>query len=422
MNKSRITIQAVAWVLASVGLIISIGFLISVLNDGYTFWTKSPIDFEKTGEFGDFIGGFVGTIFSAAGFIFLYLTLVDQRQSNRKERFESRFFELVKLHRDNVGELSSSRFIPNENNGTDCEKEDYEGKQVFKVIFDQFVNVRNELKSFFNISKAEIFTHKYIVELNTSPDIKSRKINLILLAQIDISYSIVFFGVGSEGLQILNSLFKERYQARFIDDILRYISLKPTPNEQVLWGKWLKLSKRNRIEKKKEITNQIYLERRKKRRKPSMDEIMSPTSGEDIIQNYHNRYIKFYGGHQFRLGHYFRHLFQTVKYVNEQRFFRYKEKYEYIKILRAQLSTYEQAVIFLNSLSKMGYIWELFPDLQLSESEVRQPLRVNKQLITKYNLIKNLPGDALYGIHFKEIYPAVQYEGTNQVRDNSLFT
>ena len=104
--------------------------------------------------------------------------------------------------------------------------------------------------------------------------------------------------------------------------------------------------------------------------------------------------ILYYNGHQHRLSHYFRHLFQSYKYLNSQKNLPEKEKYFYAKMLRAQLSTYEQALLFVNSLSSSGMNWELDS---------------TEKLITKFNLIKNLPDYLLPKINYKRYYPAVKY-------------
>lgn len=38
------------------------------------------------------------------------------------------------------------------------------------------------------------------------------------------------------------------------------------------------------------------------------------------------KYEKYYGGHQFRLGHYFRHLYQTYKFVDSSEFLSKEQK------------------------------------------------------------------------------------------------
>src|ERR1700761_2297035 len=79
---------------------------------------KAQLDARKdywtvNGTRGDFTAGVVGTIFSLAGFIYLLLSFKQQRDANQlqvdafeHDKIETRFFELIKLHRDNVSELS----------------------------------------------------------------------------------------------------------------------------------------------------------------------------------------------------------------------------------------------------------------------------------------------------------------------------
>ena len=116
------------------------------------------------------------------------------------------------------------------------------------------------------------------------------------------------------------------------------------------------------------------------------------------------RYFKYFGGHQHRLGHYFRHLYQSVTYIDNSRNLKYEQKYEYIKSLRAQLSTYEQAVIFFNSISEFGKVWEM------------ENCHFNDQLITKYNFIKNIPAEFITDFNLKKFYPLVEYEGSKKIK------
>lgn len=115
--------------------------------------------------------------------------------------------------------------------------------------------------------------------------------------------------------------------------------------------------------------------------------------------DYPDNYDKFYGGHQFRLGHYYRHFYQNIKFINDQVYLTYNEKYSYIKLLRVHLSNYEQIMLFFNSLSLVG-----------RKLEFSQP-SLNNQLITKYNLIKNIPNQTILdSIELKDYYPFVKYE------------
>ncbi|WP_127344938.1 putative phage abortive infection protein [Ancylomarina longa] len=88
--------------------------------------------------------------------------------------------------------------------------------------------------------------------------------------------------------------------------------------------------------------------------------------------------LNFFGGHQYHLAHYFRHFYRSVKYIDKQPswLLSEEEKKEYIELLRAQMSNYEQALLFINSISSLGENWEYSGGVDL---------------ITKYDLIRNLP-------------------------------
>lgn len=72
------------------------------------------------------------------------------------------------------------------------------------------------------------------------------------------------------------------------------------------------------------------------------------------------------------------------------------------------MSTYEQALLLVNSISSIGMKWEFTPDSSESDEN-------HSKLITKYNLIKNLPGQHLFGIRYKTYYPSVKYESDDHV-------
>ena len=88
-------------------------------------------------------------------------------------------------------------------------------------------------------------------------------------------------------------------------------------------------------------------------------------------------------GHLRRLSHYFRHLFQTVKYVDDQdpELIDYDEKYSYVSNLRAQLSVHEQLLLYYNARSVLGKPWLDF-DLKKGEKE---------GLLSRYCVIKSIP-------------------------------
>jgi hypothetical protein len=227
------------------------------------------------------------------------------------------------------------------------------------------------------------------------------------LAKINITYCIVFFGVSAEGAHNIRKLFFKKYKEKFIEEILLFIQMKPV-QESNYWTHWISLNKIGDFKKRIRIARLVRTKRNTVKVENDYEEIEIQKANDFF---YRNDFVKYYGGHQYRLGHYFRHLFQSFKYVNSQKKFSRKEKYFYAKTFRAQLSTYEQSILFLNSLSFLGIAWDLCPEYKKYKIDLFQKNRCkNNQLITPYNLIKNLPGENIFGIRYKAFYPHVKFE------------
>lgn len=90
-------------------------------------------------------------------------------------------------------------------------------------------------------------------------------------------------------------------------------------------------------------------------------------------------------------GVYFRNLYRTIKYIDEHTILSRIEKYEYVTLLRSQLSDYELALLFYNCLSFYG----------------RGKF---KPLIEKYALLHNLPERLLISGKNKQFYEKGAFE------------
>lgn len=104
-------------VLAFIFTLFGIGILIWILWRGFRYEgfidSSKPLDLSISGLFGDFIGGFVGTIFAFVGLLLLYETLALQRKEFSasksvfvKQQFDNTFFELIKLYNSIVEGIS----------------------------------------------------------------------------------------------------------------------------------------------------------------------------------------------------------------------------------------------------------------------------------------------------------------------------
>ena len=273
---------------------------------------KGQLDTNIFDHFGSFIGGLLGAFFSLAGVYLLILNLKGQEIDIKRQQIENRFFELVRIHRDNCDEVKI---------------QEKSGREVFKWLQREFYKCYETVKkanqkSNTKISKEEIINASYI--------------------------SFYFGAVGQYSSKIVKT-----YLNHLDDDFLELM----------------------------------------------LDEFKEQ---KNIIAKNKKFPFKLFDGHQSRLGHYYRHLFQTIKYIDKQpnHVLDFETKYEYVKTLRAQLTTQEQVLFFFNSLSSLGRSWEK-----------KSGLEVNQQLITKYNLIKNIPEGYVSFVNPREIYPDVRFEG-----------
>jgi len=97
-----------------------------------------------------------------------------------------------------------------------------------------------------------------------------------------------------------------------------------------------------------------------------------------------------FSGHQSILAHYYRHLFQTVKFVANQNeiVISYNSKRDYLRVLRSMLSNHEQILLYYNWLAGFGNNWELKIDDINYET--------TNKFFTDYRMIHNIPNQMIF--------------------------
>jgi hypothetical protein len=218
------------------------------------------------GLLGDFVGGYVGTFFALASVVLLTATLKSQRRAGQLLNFETKYFELLRLHRDNVAEL---------------EVQDVRGRRLFVMLLREF-------RAALDVTKLMADAHKQ--------KLSQRQL-------VHIAYYCVFYGTGPHSTRMLMNSLAE-FDQSLVADLAR------------------------------ELNTDLVKDQVKSVKKLA--------------------YVPF-EGHLSRLGHYYRHLYQAVGYVDQQTI--RMDKYEYVKTIRAQLSNQEQAMLLLNSLTPIGAAW-----------------------------------------------------------------
>jgi|ERR1017187_566283 hypothetical protein len=253
----------------AIGLLV-LGFAIIVITIS-KFGTVSinlPPDPHKLSDFGAFIGGLVGSIFSLAVALFIYITFVESKQV----AFESTFFNMLKIHNDLVNDISFedvSKLIT--------------GRRCFKKFYDI-------LRGGYLNSKTEFSHDKNIKWIQKNSGLKIKE------SHPEILYKINPPGIDEE----VNDEFQIEFAQYIFNDL--------------------------------------------------------------------------YDNQNANLNHYFRFLYHIIKTIDESTI---SGKKKYTGIMRANLSSYEQILLFYNTIW-MGQNGKF------------------KRLIEKYKLFKNIQTELVF--------------------------
>lgn len=274
---------------------------------------NNDFNFSRTGEIGDTISGLMNPFITMSGVIVTGLAFYIQYKANLLQRalfikgqeearkqfqtqidlqnrqikvqqFESQFYEMLRLHRENVNEMRIVGYDFEEGDSFIRMEKVTEGRKVF-------VTMKTELECILALIK------------------KDRKLDS---RTFQMCYKLFFSGFDE---------FKEYFpNESIINDLNSAREQHKRPNPKI---------KTN--QERKEFLPNVKL----------------------------NFNYKPFSGHASRLGHYFRHLYLTVKSVaNSDIITDYDERMKYLRILRAQLSNHEQMLLFYNWLSGYGADWE----------------------------------------------------------------
>ena len=266
---------------------------------------KFGLDFSGTGEIGDTIGGIMNPFIAISGVFLTFLAFYIQFKANQlqrelfrvelneqniqfqKNQFENQFYEMLRLHKENVNELEikTIRVLKGVQNPDEIIEENIKGRKVFNFFL-------REIELCYNIARINYTDEDFMVWFNEA-------------------YGIFFHGLNAE-LVKKHNYFKELKEIKDTHAKNSYSYLT-----NILKNKY--------------------------------------DFGWDHELNY-----SIFDGYSSQLAHYYRHLFQTVKFVASQieTLVSYEEKRKYLRILRAQLSNQEQAMLFYNWLSNFGKQWE----------------------------------------------------------------
>ena len=165
-----------------------------------------PIDTNIISHYGSIVGGISAALLSLAS-VLLIIQSIDNQEKQRKvdkienekqqrlKDIETRFYQLIKLHRDNVSEFQSKGKI---------------GRQVIIKIYDEYNELYKFIKLWYTYEKSG---------LNNRQDYNKNVSN--------IAYYITFFGLGNNSTEMLLNLIKEIVGENFFNREFYRFALKP---------------------------------------------------------------------------------------------------------------------------------------------------------------------------------------------------
>lgn len=89
-----------------IGITFAIAFCFIVFNKAYFRWDPNlGIDTELASKFGDFVGGFIGTLFAFLSILVVAYSILKQTCENRKNNVKSMFFQMIDYHYKNLEQI-----------------------------------------------------------------------------------------------------------------------------------------------------------------------------------------------------------------------------------------------------------------------------------------------------------------------------
>jgi hypothetical protein len=162
---------------------------------------------EAFGQLGSFVGGYIGSYFTLCNVILLFITFRDYRKAYTKQSFETHFFELLKIHRENVSELQIEV-------QTDIKVQS--GRKVFVLLYREFRVIL-----------------QCIEEIEPSFSNEDKCI---------ISYCCLYYGTGRNSTRLLKNSLDTYDKNDFVNKLLEKIKnhfeqLDPILNDDKKWIK-----------------------------------------------------------------------------------------------------------------------------------------------------------------------------------------
>jgi len=280
-----------------------------------------------TAQLGTTLSGTIGPLVALLAAFITFMAFWVQYEANRQirkdtriERFENKFYEMLKIHIDNVYSIEISNR--------------HKGRKAFVKMFEEIRFIYSELLKIDHLKDR-------LDEIEDKEKCFEEKL-------IKIAYHHMFFGVDYESKLCNNPMGCEYQQiSKVLSKRLRYYQRK-----------FLKC-------KKKKLNEKYEYNHRGKH-----------------VKTFEPDFYPF-DGYVSKLAHMYRHLYHMIKFVVREDWLDWRQKYDYLKMLRGQLSNHEQAIMFFN------IIW--IDDEDEHNWWIDKKAKDQQSYLLDYAILKNLP-------------------------------
>lgn len=318
-------------------------FLVAFCAPHY-FVKELPIASSYASNLGSTIDGFMSPFIAIGAAILTFIAFWVQHSANQemlrnnsKQQIERQFYELLKIHREKIDSLEWS-YLGSE----------HENPATYKVTLP-----RGRVISVDGFTKQwSIFRHK------------GQEAIKIFLKEFCFIYECVD--------SILKTLSKEEkfsiaYKIFFEGLEKAYDEIDDEIDKKSVWRCLKKIKEAVNMGKGKFCSTNLFLK-------------------------YSFERCNVFEGHRGVLNPYYRHLFLTVKIIVNSNYFSKDEKISYLKLLRAQMTSEEQMLLYYNWLSGYGSEWEE---------------KKGNRFFTKYKMIHNIEEKDWFFLEneFYQIFP-----------------
>lgn len=263
-------------------------------------------------------------------------------EDNRRQETSRRFYEMLKIHKNNVSELIFTRYSRVSDQNVEFENipiTERKGREIFKYYKIEFD-----------------FLYKFICIVDGIPNeasIESKRNALVIAYNIFYKKSYRSYAEMEFLLSIGNTIFQVKACEQY-----------KTKINEIVNGSSYDMNKKAQL---KIIFYELW--------------------NYKIFFGLQRPFI----GHFELLNHYYRHLYLMVKLVADDSDLSYKAKRNLLRILRAQLTGKEQLMLFYNWISGNGCQWEALKE------NLDKPNAVLNNYFTRYRMIHNIiPEDVVF--------------------------